>query len=163
MSQGFFFLVSEDEEQSRYYADSRNDAIVSLDRMDRDTGEFFKHFSNDLKQNLNTNVLQCLQCLLCFSDSSYLRNHMTRFHADKMPFVCRTCGKGYLSKSGLYFHMQAHRGKRFKCPLCDRLFTQTSSIRPHVRAVHKSSQCPHCTMYFLMGQQYDSHVASCQK
>ncbi|XP_005104492.1 zinc finger protein 236 isoform X14 [Aplysia californica] len=107
--------------------------------------------------------VRCLHCPCTFEDRSYLRVHMAEHHADQMPFYCSSCGKGYLTKHGLFLHLRTHSGKRFKCPLCDALFTQTSSVRPHVKAVHKSIQCLSCSGFFKIGQDYESHVLTCKR
>ena len=131
------------------------------------------HFSNLVPFSASSNkaslsqetpssgVAQCPECSKQFEDRSYLRDHMMRFHSDKMPFTCTICGKGYLSNRGLQLHMQAHRGRRFQCPLCPQLLSQSSSIKPHIRSVHKAMQCPRCSAYFTIGQEFEEHSRTC--
>ena len=81
----------------------------------------------------------------------------------KYRYECRTCGKGYMHMYSLTRHELTHQGtgKHFLCPICDTTFTQKSSIKTHLKAVHKSKQCINCSDIFPIGDTYDLHVRQC--
>jgi uncharacterized C2H2 Zn-finger protein len=81
----------------------------------------------------------------------------------EMPFTCPICGKGYVSKSGYYQHVRAHKGKQFTCPVCDTKFTHRFSIKSHLLNVHNASQCRLCSKVFTIGDEYDSHIRHCMR
>ncbi|XP_005104484.1 zinc finger and BTB domain-containing protein 45 isoform X4 [Aplysia californica] len=107
--------------------------------------------------------VKCPHCWEEYSDQSFLRAHMSTHHGHSMPFTCYICGKGYLTSSGLNHHSLLHEGKKFLCPVCDAKFTQKSSVKAHLRSVHKSSQCPTCSVVFMIGEDYNKHVVRCEK
>ena len=100
---------------------------------------------------------QCLYCSKQFENKHFLREHITTVHADEISFSCDTCGKRYMTKQGLVLHKQTHEGKKFKCPLCDALFAQKVSVKVHLKGVHKSKQCLHCSA-FLHVDDFGSHI-----
>lgn len=88
----------------------------------------------------------------------YMRAHL---YGHTLPYTCSLCGKGYISSSGLFRHKLLHRGMTYLCPLCDSRFTQKSSMKTHLRDIHKSSQCPRCSSVFFLGQEFDDHMQHC--
>ena len=82
------------------------------------------------------------------------------FYSPPYQYICQTCGKGYRSKEGLTLHKQTHRGVRFNCPLCDMHFAQNSSMRRHLKDIHKSKQCNVC-FSFVPVDDFNNHVLHC--
>nr|KAI8769351.1 zinc finger protein Xfin-like [Biomphalaria glabrata] len=62
-----------------------------------------------------------------------------------MPFSCTLCGKGYQTAMGLRYHMQAHQGQIFACPICQCKLTRKFSVKTHLRKVHNSVECLSCS------------------
>uniref|UniRef100_A0A2C9K8A0 C2H2-type domain-containing protein n=1 Tax=Biomphalaria glabrata TaxID=6526 RepID=A0A2C9K8A0_BIOGL len=103
----------------------------------------------------------CPICLETFLDRGNFKSHMSQFHGNEMPFTCTLCSKGYASLSGLSLHMQAHEGKTYLCPICDSRFTQNSTMKRHLRMVHKTTQCSSCRQIFKLDTEYKEHMRTC--
>ncbi|XP_005104493.1 myoneurin isoform X17 [Aplysia californica] len=103
---------------------------------------------------------KCRSCPAVFFEKSQLKSHISELHGHEMPYTCALCGKGYMSSSGFNLHMQVHEGKTYVCPICDCKLAQKSTIRRHIRVVHKSSQCLSCGEIFRL-EEYDQHVQRC--
>lgn len=109
---------------------------------------------------LGSNIC-CTLCREVVADVRSFKSHMSLFHGQEMPFPCTLCGKGYASESGLSLHMQVHEGKTFVCPICDSRFTQNSTMKRHMRTLHKTTQCFTCKGMFKLGMEYEQHVLHC--
>ncbi|GFN80576.1 Zinc finger protein 324a [Plakobranchus ocellatus] len=104
----------------------------------------------------------CITCNMYFQVPSNFQDHMANFHKKSMPYVCSLCGKCYGSTSGLFLHMQAHDGKTFVCPVCDSKFSQNSTMKRHMKSVHKTNQCSVCKGIFKLGLEFDKHILHCK-
>lgn len=103
----------------------------------------------------------CAHCPEIFQDGFTLQNHLQSDHGITLPYSCSLCGKGYLSSSGLYYHMQAsHEKKSFQCPICDARFTRKGTIKSHLMGVHSAAQCPKC-LTIVKFQDYNQHLKHC--
>ncbi|OUM69315.1 hypothetical protein PIROE2DRAFT_30055, partial [Piromyces sp. E2] len=50
------------------------------------------------------------------------------------PYVCSTCGAGFVRKHDLNRHEKVHTGvKNYKCPYCDRAFSRNDALSRHLR------------------------------
>ena len=113
----------------------------------------------------NTQILkvanECPICHISFAHPTSFQMHMEQWHQKPMPHLCALCGKCYASAQGLQFHLQAHSGKIYVCPVCNSNFSQSSTMRRHMRLIHKSNQCAKCKGVFRMNQDYYQHVRNC--
>ncbi|XP_013073703.2 myoneurin-like isoform X7 [Biomphalaria glabrata] len=119
-------------------------------------------FAYSLEPHLSS--LASIVCPICqetFLDRGNFKSHMSQFHGNEMPFTCTLCSKGYASLSGLSLHMQAHEGKTYLCPICDSRFTQNSTMKRHLRMVHKTTQCSSCRQIFKLDTEYKEHMRTC--
>ena len=82
--------------------------------------------------------VQEVACPFCPSSfpEHLLKSHISRCHGSTMPFSCTVCGRGYLSKTGLYYHMTAHSGKAIQCPVCGKTFARKFTLNRHMREAH---------------------------
>lgn len=78
---------------------------------------------------------KCDQCLKAFSTAGNLKNHI-RTHTGDKPYECTEpkCHLRFAEYSSLKKHLLKHTGEKpFKCPVCSRSFTQSGSMRVHMK------------------------------
>ena len=104
----------------------------------------------------------CHSCCIGFDDPFNFQQHMVAVHARPMPYMCSQCGRCYGSNTGLKHHTRLHDGKVYVCPVCDVSFSQTSSMKRHLKTAHSSKQCVTCQGIFKIGEDYNTHVLNCK-
>ncbi|XP_065065660.1 uncharacterized protein LOC135691653 isoform X1 [Rhopilema esculentum] len=114
-----------------------------------------KKFS--LQSDLNKHIFehtgvhphQCKECNSYFSSSGNLGKHVRRIHrgvkiseskADSSDerFKCTLCEKVFSNAASLREHGRIHTGERIKCSKCSSTFVQRSGLRKHLRCL----RCP---------------------
>ncbi|XP_037105994.1 gastrula zinc finger protein XlCGF57.1-like isoform X2 [Syngnathus acus] len=93
------------------------------------------------KSEMTTGVLshadkKPFKCPLCdkgFSRKMYMMAHQ-KAHSKGFPFTCSICAKGFLLKSQLRAHTRSHTGERpFTCSVCAKSFFSNGQLRIHSR------------------------------
>ena len=69
-------------------------------------------------------------------------------------FDCSICGKSYQTSAGLYLHTQMHKGKFYKCSLCDTRFPYKGNLKRHLSTVHNAVQCSRCMVTYNAMEQH---------
>ncbi|GFR98416.1 zinc finger protein 987 [Elysia marginata] len=113
------------------------------------------HSGQDFYRNV------CQECGIDFDDALNFQQHMITVHDRHMPHMCTICRRCYGSSTGLRHHLRLHYGKVFTCPVCDATFSQSSSMKRHLKSAHISNQCPNCQGVFKIGDDYNAHVLNC--
>ena len=79
------------------------------------------------------------------------------------PFVCRRCGKSFLTETHLRIHMMIHSGaKPHKCDVCGKCFRQRSTLKQHkythLEEAKKPYLCTICNKGFIKRVSYKCHM-----
>lgn len=115
------------------------------------------HYHTDTKDPLETD--NCLVCGHTFSCPDKLLIHKEEQHSR---LQCCKCQKTFPSKGKLVTHHRSHTKQRpFSCSLCEKRFTEESSIRKHV-LTHRppSHQCRLCQKRFVRKDYLEKHTKS---
>ena len=86
----------------------------------------------------NRQTFECFVCNKLFLQKYNFLAHIERFHDDiGKSFPCQYCDKVFTNKNALDGHMdQQHKTPLLICPLCQRGFPQSASLKRHVQKVH---------------------------
>lgn len=80
---------------------------------------------------------------------------------DKMVYKCKECGKEFMQRDNLIFHIRTHTGERpFKCDLCGKDFSREYGLKLHSR-VHsgeKPYKCETCGREFSFRGTLRVHI-----
>ena len=84
------------------------------------------------KSHSSEHSVQCLKCEKTFKSSTGFSDHNSIKHTKKNPFVCQLCDRAF-SRSGLTFHMMAHRGEMpHICDACKKTFRNLDNLKSHM-------------------------------
>jgi len=103
-------------------------------------------------------------------DREYLLRKHRKYHEKAFKCPERGCNKRFGSKAYLLnVHAKIHRGERNeKCGFCDRTFTDRSTLRNHVKAMHSPDAlrvfvCRRCCKRFSKRSALQRHMKSHEK
>ncbi|XP_041983700.1 zinc finger protein 91-like isoform X2 [Aricia agestis] len=107
-------------------------------------------------------------CDLCdrkFRCRRDLERHKNREHLQRRPFQCDKCEKSYLSLWSMSEHKRrAHEGYKrpfdHHCPMCDRVFDRSTTMRMHIRTHtgERPYKCPRCPAEFGQAGVRSTHI-----
>ena len=103
-----------------------------------------------------------VKCPICGAKSSStqkLRNCLRSKHLKTPVFKCGQCGNGFGESHALKVHKEVHKkGKRHKCPSCDKTFDSVGHLNQHIN-VHQQPRliCQWCNKRFTEKRPYNSH------
>ncbi|XP_017887193.1 protein jim lovell-like isoform X5 [Ceratina calcarata] len=128
----------------------------------RDSQELFMDSirGTDSKRKYN-----CKYCGKGFTLSGHLRSHQKTFcywnprskchQLQKCrPFSCSQCGACYSKQSHLIFHIRHDCGRTQKCPVCEKTFLHSSSLRKH-------RQRASCNSHALISVHNENNAGKC--
>ncbi|XP_013073716.2 zinc finger protein weckle-like isoform X21 [Biomphalaria glabrata] len=146
-------IDDEDEDVQAMFAESRRLSMIT-----QELQSFPKQASAS-----SATPHKCAFCNKTFVHALTYRKHLCESHGHLMPFCCKICGKGVLSRQNMLYHMQAHKGKTFSCPDCGTNFKLKHHLLRHVRAVHYLNMCSKCLGTFKDIKELNVHMEMCKK
>ena len=81
----------------------------------------------------------CSVCFKSYLTSHHLKVHFQAVHADNKNFICRFCGKGFSYSTSHKMHERTHSGKKdrpFPCETCGKTFVNRQALKYHIMAKH---------------------------
>lgn len=103
---------------------------------------------------------QCEVCKEVLIRRQDLVEHMVK-HTNKLPFICKECGKGFKNKGKLKVHMISHVSHRpFQCDICGMAFKMKATLSTHIKR-HKELKpfkCDYCPLRFKSVEGSRNHM-----
>lgn len=82
-------------------------------------------------------VHACDLCAKSFTTVYSLSMHKKSIHFGIYSHACTKCERGFNSRASLESHLRTHTGERpFVCDLCNKPFSQSSSLNLHKKTIH---------------------------
>lgn len=86
--------------------------------------------------------MKCSLCPKVLASEYYLKCHMKRVHTKEKPFICESCGRGFIFPGELATHNKVVHLRIIKpktrpvCPKCNRSFSNKKILLIHDRSAH---------------------------
>lgn len=119
--------------------------------------------SKDDKTSRRKKGYDCELCNEHFTHFSMLLTHDESNHSSiPRTFSCLDCGRMFILPDRLATHMKlAHREKSFQCPICDKYFVSSKSLKVHSRLHSEMYKCEKCgylsTSKLYLNQHMQKH------
>ncbi|CAB3232673.1 unnamed protein product [Arctia plantaginis] len=142
--------------------ETHQDKIFVVDNVivQQRTGKKYKKYHINFE---DPSSLSCPQpnCNRSFSLTKLLKAHIRKVHcADKNRCICEVCGDKFSSQYLLVRHSAVHNGRTVKCPVCDKVLSERTSLSVHLRTHSgvRPHACSVCAKSFLRKSTLNNHV-----
>ena len=89
----------------------------------------------------NGNDYKCGMCNQFFMEPGLMRKHVRTFHISEKEYKCDPCDKVFPILVDFKIHKnKVHKGYKYKCNLCDRLYSNPEVLQKHISDNHEDMQ-----------------------
>ncbi|CAI9732553.1 PR domain zinc finger protein 10-like [Octopus vulgaris] len=113
---------------------------------------------------------KCFFCEKSFGRRDHLTSHLNTHKPDKPTWVCKQCGKQYISRFMHKTHMAMHaaeKGKINNCPICNKKYDNKDDLLLHLKihggivypkGLDKTHKCLECSKVFAKRKDMKRHL-----
>ena len=121
--------------------------------------------NHEISKVCDTVKRKCVACNKIFSDSTRLKYHMRITHSGLKPWTCTTCDKTFGELRSLKEHRLIHApARQHSCNHCGKKFIQKNHLKYHLASNHGESakvlECQICQKAFAFPFQLRKHEKS---
>uniref|UniRef100_A0A1I7VRG7 Zinc finger protein n=1 Tax=Loa loa TaxID=7209 RepID=A0A1I7VRG7_LOALO len=114
---------------------------------------------------------ECEKCARTFVSEKRLRAHELKKHSvhitnfvkenndERKLFECNQCDRTYETFYNFREHLAKHKGKLFRCTVCDKHLSGQSALSRHTKIHEKPHECMMCTSRFSSAYDLDCHFS----
>lgn len=128
-------------------------------------GKCFKtaaHLQVHMLVHTNERRFKCESCPKTYKHWNTLKDHVRRRHTGARPYVCSTCGKGFIWGTALRYHQRIHNGDApLSCNICGKNFIFPHYLTVHMKNTHTAErrfECKVCPARFKTGAALKRHM-----
>ncbi|XP_069101337.1 uncharacterized protein [Argopecten irradians] len=100
----------------------------------------FDKLENNDKTKEPTQFYTCTTCSKVFRTNENLESHVKRVHEKPTTFTCDICNKVFLRRDAMMNHRESHLGQIFQCPLCEKSYSTSMTMKSHMRKKHGKTE-----------------------
>ncbi|BFZ00059.1 hypothetical protein BsWGS_03098 [Bradybaena similaris] len=132
-------------------------------------------YQRHLAVHMKPNNFKCKFCPSTFNRVDHLKNHLLVHDGNRGEFTCSICGKSYLYKTSLTFHMARHEaeeGDSLRCLVCNTKCESKEDLRLHVNTHNRYKKeverqrkhsCGLCQKLFTTAKDIRRHMVTHSK
>ncbi|VDK89282.1 unnamed protein product [Onchocerca ochengi] len=115
---------------------------------------------------------ECEQCARTFVSEKRLRAHELKKHpahttnfmkennnGERKLFECNQCDRTYETFYNFKEHLAKHKGKLFRCTICNKHLSGQSALSRHAKIHEKPHECMMCSSRFSSAYDLDCHFS----
>ncbi|VIO98078.1 Zinc finger, C2H2 type family protein [Brugia malayi] len=130
----------------------------------------FKDFQDHMMAH-HERKYECEKCARTFVSEKRMRAHELKKHSahisntvkenngERKLFECNQCDRTYETFYNFKEHLAKHKGKLFRCTICNKHLSGQSALSRHAKIHEKPHECMMCTSRFSSAYDLDCHFS----